>query len=292
MSLRQDRSGVSEIVGALMLVVVVSSAAFGFGLFLHQQAKATEAQKAADLARKMERVEVTAVAPVDADFAADCTPASASDGAWNSLSVVLTSAHQQPTTIATLRVNGLVVKSATVGATTYDFSLGPADPGYQAFVLQPRQQATVVLANVATDPAGYTGSCASAQPYAFFGTPGPAIATSDAIHVEVLTGLTNDFERLFVPPTATASLEPVAGAPQTYALVGTASQAGTDGGFLVRWDWEYWHATACGAGGTGTALHGHRVQVTGLVAGDDYCARLTVTDDDGLSAASELRFQA
>lgn len=294
-SVRQDETGVSEIVGALMLVVVVSSAAFGFGVFLHQQAKQTQAQKAADLERKLERVEVTSVLPLDADFDAACTP-TAADGSWNVLTFTFTSTHLHATHVDGLRLNGMAVRYAKVGATTYDFSLAPTDPAYAAFVVQPRQQVAVVLPNVETD-ASATGACSSAQPYSLFTAPTP-IATTAALHVELLTSLTNDFERVFVPPTAVASLEPVAGAAATYSLVGTASAASGDGTFLVQWTWSLSDVTGGGACGQSdadaqlSATSGHRVQSTGLTAGRTYCAALDVQDNDGLSSSASVQFVA
>src|ERR1051326_3547410 len=90
---------VSEVVGALLLVLVVSSAAFGFGLFVHQQARLTEAQKAAEAERQLEKVEVRAIAPLDA-FDASC--AAGSDGTWDSLTLTLASLHLHDSRIVAL----------------------------------------------------------------------------------------------------------------------------------------------------------------------------------------------
>jgi hypothetical protein len=290
MSVRQDESGVSEIVGALMLVVVVSSAAFGFGIFLHQQAKVTQAQKAADQERKLEALDLLAISPVSTDFAdAGCT-LDAGEADWNALSITIASRHLHESTLTQLSVNGLVAKTVRVGATTYDFSLPPTDPGYASLVVPARATVTLILDNVADDEAGCTPA------YSFFaGAPlaSAPLPTTGGLDVQVVTVLGNHLEKAFLPPTATASLEPTPGAAGTYVLVGSGSQAGSEGAFLVRWDWEVWHSAACGADGTGmSVLHGHRVQVTGLVAGDDYCARLKVVDNDGLGAQAELQFQA
>jgi len=97
-SVRQDEAGVSEIVGALMLVVVVSSAAFGFGVFLHQQAKVTQAQKAQDAAVKAEHVDVRAILPVDLPYAGHA--------GWDRVAVTLTNLNTKDVRITSFRLNG------------------------------------------------------------------------------------------------------------------------------------------------------------------------------------------
>src|SRR5438105_2300978 len=92
------QEAVSEIVGALMLVLVVSSAAFGFGLFLHQQQKETQAQQAAELAVKLEKVAVQGVLPDAAADACAGTPAPA--GTWSGLAFTLTSRHLHDSTLS------------------------------------------------------------------------------------------------------------------------------------------------------------------------------------------------
>lgn len=116
MSVRTDERGVSEIVGALMLVVVVSSAVFGFGLFLSQQAKLTQEQKAAELQRQLEQLEIGSVLPLADAFDGSCTPIGGIDDSWHSLAFRVTSRHLRDSTLTAFRVNDLVVRHLAVVA--------------------------------------------------------------------------------------------------------------------------------------------------------------------------------
>lgn len=292
MSLRKDESGVSEIVGALMLVVVVSSAVFGFGLFLSQQAKLTQEQKAFEGERRLETLEVTGLAPVSTDFAdADCVlDAGAAD--WNSLTITVTSRHLKESQLSALRVNGLVVKFAKVGATTHDFSLLPGDVGYAALVIPARSTVSIVLENVADDSSGGDGCSPT---YSFFATSPLAAAplpTAGALDIEVLTPRGNNFQRLFVPPSAIATLEATAGVPDSYTLIGTRSLPGSDDAYLVKWTWDVTEAddAACTVNaGPLVVANSHRAQLT-TQAGKYYCVDLTVTDRNGLAGSTSIAF--
>lgn len=294
MSLSKDGTGVSEIVGALLLVVVVSSAVVGFGMFVSQQAKLTQEQKALEGERKLEVLEVTGLAPVADDFAGACAlEAGAAD--WNSLTILVTSRHLKESELSALRVNGLVVKFAKVGATVHDFSLLPGDPGHAPLLVPARTTVAIVLENVADDTPG----CVPA--YSFFQTA-PLVAaplpTTGALDIEVLTARGNNFPRAFIPPSAIASLEPTPGVADSYTLVGTRSLPGSEGAYLVKWTWEVFEqADAAGPAPCSGAplapapgnMGGHRLQIV-TDSAEEYCVRLTVTDNDGLSASSEFSF--
>lgn len=292
MSLRQDESGVSEIVGALLLVVIVSSAAFGFGLFVHQQAKLTQAQKALETERRLEVLEITGLAPVATDFAdADCIlDAGAAD--WNTITIAVTSRHLKDTEVSALQVNGLVAKFAKVGATTHDFSLLPDDPAYAPLVIPARSSVSILLENVADDSTGGDG-CAPA--YSFFPTTPLAAAplpSTGALDIEVLTARGNGFQRAFIPPSALASLEATAGVANSMTLVGTASQPGSAGAFLVKWTWSAIEADSADCLANPVPLaptNTHRAQIT-TQAAKYYCIALTVTDNAGLAGTTQITF--
>lgn len=289
MSLRKDDSAISEIVGALLLVLVVSSAAFGFGLFLHDQAELTQQQKAAEKERQLESLEVLSIAPVSTDFAdADCVlDAGAAD--WNSLAITVASRHLKDSLLEGITVNGLQVKQAKVGASTYDFTKVPGDPGYVAPVVKARDTATLLLENVADNSAG----CEPA--FSFAGVPPtvPPLPTTAGIEVRLLTALTNTFERAFIPPSPLAALEPTPGVANSFTLVGTGSVPGTADAFLVKWEWKVVEAVdPAVADCTNAAIAtptGHRAQV-GTDTLNNYCVQLTVTDNNGLTGTTRFSF--
>jgi len=279
--LGSDDRAVSEIVGALLLIVIVASAAFGLGVFLSAQAKATEAQKAAELQKSLEKLEVAAIRPVDA---LDAACASGSDGTWDALNVTVRSDHLHDSRIIGLRVNGHPARFVTVLGTTYDF-----DVAGTSIPLAARASLTLQLTDV--DPHASGGACPPTPDYSLFGDrASQALATSDALEVTVETDLLNDFTRVAVPPSAVAALEAAPGLNATYSLVGTASTA-AEGSYLVRWTWDVWQDTCVTGANHLGPLWGHRVERT-FTMGQVYCARLTVTDQDGLWATTDVTFTA
>jgi hypothetical protein len=370
--MRAREEAVSEIVGALLLVLIVSSAAFGFGLFVHQQQKETQAQQAATLAVSLEKVLVASVQPAAPAFDAACPAIGPPDQSWHALGITVTSLHLKDSAVASLQVNHVAVRTAAfigttrtvaagttagsvtvtatgagflasdlgrivqgsgipLGATITDVSGAPGSadlslkatataasvsakvggllhdfglpdqpvatsPGYNPPALVPaRQTLTILLPNVGMGngppcPAGTTA------PYSLYGGAPPAgamgpLLKSDALDVELVTGLGNHVERPFVPPLALASLEPTPGISTSYTLVGSASQAGDSSSFVVKWDWRVTVDLPCDATMAPTTS-GHRALYTVAVGTHAYCVRLTVTDNNGLAASAEFTFSA
>jgi hypothetical protein len=289
-TLRDSQAAVSEIVGALLLVLVVSSAAFGFGLFLHQQAKQTQAQQAAEQALRLEKIAVPGVTPLDLTDPCDgSAPSGSSDGTWDTLAFPLTSRHLHDSTITQLLLNKVAVKKVQLspfdGSNVVDFSLGPSDPGYKALVV-PAGQSVVVQLQHASCPAPFSP---------FFAPPAAGLPATAPLDFELVTALGNHVERAFSPPVAIATLEPTPGVASSYILVGTGSQAASADGFIAKWEWHVHHVT------TGTATcslaadpddgTGHRHQLTVTAgAGWNYCVRLVVTDNDGLTGSTDISF--
>lgn len=291
MSLRKDQRGVSEIVGALMLVVVVSSAAFGFGVFMHQQSKITQEQKAAEQARKMEILDVASIVPLSTDLGAGCDIDPAGPTEWTSLTVRVSSRHLKETHVAGLRINGLAVQSVRVGATVHDFTLPADHPSYAPLIVDARSTVALILDNVADDG----GTCSPAYNLAVPTGGSPPFPVSGGLEIAVLTHLNNAFEKSFVPPVALATLQPTPGAASSLTLIGTTSTPSTEGSSLVRWEWHVQSAVspgvaACADDGTPEKV-GHQAQVTvDLVTPTSYCFRLVVRDTDGLSSFTDIAF--
>lgn len=298
MGLRKDEHGVSEIVGALMLVVVVSSAAFGFGVFMHQQSKLTQEQKAAENARKLEVLEISSLLPDGTDFTdLDCAM-QAGDADWNTLTIGVTSRHLKESILAGLTVNGHAVGRVKVGATAYDLTLAPDDPSYVALKVPARQTVLIRLENVADDTpdAGSGGSGDGCLPGTFSfvdDVAAPPLATSDALQVQMLTSLNNVVVRPFIPPTAIVSLTPTPGGGSSYNLVGSDSTPGSEDAYIVRWEWYVEELAGavpppCSmAGGVDKVAHIYQFTV---MPATSYCFRLVVRDNSGLESYTDLPF--
>lgn len=265
-----DEAALSEIVGALLLVVVVSSAAFGFGIFLHQQAKLTEAQRAAELERQRESLEVESVVPF------------ASGGQWQDLTFRVASRHLHGSTIEGLRLNGNAVRQVVldVGGTPTPVSFDPASPDFASIQVPARGQVSFLLDDV------HLGT-------PFFTPPGPIPSTA-SLHLEVLTGLGNGFERVFEPPTAVILVDQGGSAASGFILDGSRSTAPGENGFLVTFEWSV--VPGAGDPDQGTFLYAGRTVLATVVcnAGEcpntppsqAYAIQLTVTDNFGMQGTA------
>jgi hypothetical protein len=246
-----DEGAISEIVGALLLVVVVSTAAFSFGVFIHQQQKDVEKEKAAEQARQLEKLSITAVAPVP-------------NGAhWGTLDFTVQSLHLKESTLSSLRVNGTVVKNVIVnpGADNLHVSFDPASPDFAALRVPARGQ--VVLRIEAAD----TGAN-------WFSFVAP-VSNTFPLGVEIQTSLLNRFEKVFTPPTAILVIDTQGTvAPYTYVLDGSRSDTANENGFIVDWHWS--------VNGTDEPAHGRRIQSTHIAGTGNYTVELDVTDNFGM----------
>lgn len=151
-------AAVSEIVGALLLVVIVSSAAFGLGVFLHQQAKLTEAQKAAELQKQLEKLEVLSTAPQDIGATDD----------WDRVDFTLSSLHLDASHVTLVRLNGFTVEGAILDplGTGQPLSFDPTDPYSGELAIPARSQVTVRLGDYLPGTTVATGDDDTARAFA------------------------------------------------------------------------------------------------------------------------------
>jgi flagellin-like protein len=277
-SLTDDRA-VSEVVGALMLVAVVSSAAFGFGLFLHQQSIATQAQKAAVQAKALEQLAVRGVLPIDAD----------QDGLWDRLDFTLVSGHLHNSTITAIRVNDQVVRQVRTdpAGPARLVSFDPSDVANATELeLGPREQMVLRLENVHEDAVTPPDPDAN---FSFFAGAVP-LPVDDSVRIDIVTSLGNLFSRAFIPPSAVLVIDQQGGLNASYVLDGALSDTANEGGFLVRYDWT----VTPGAGDPDAAMgpfhYLGRRALASVICDDgecngaqNYTVQLKVTDNFGMS---------
>jgi hypothetical protein len=137
-----------------------------------------------------------------------------------------------------------------------------------------------------SDSFGATGSGKLAK--------GAGIAVNSATHEVYVADSTSNLVNVYAPVTlATASLNPTATVAETTAAV--SGEVNPEGSAVSSCRFEYGEAgnyslsAACSPlPGSGTTAEKVKADLTGLVAGEEYHVRLSVTDSSGTSYAQQL----
>lgn len=286
MSIRRDERAVSEVVGALMLVIVVTAAVASFAAFTLDQQEKVQELKVQQQRREAEDFRVLAIDPVQ----------DAGDpNQWGEVTFTVQSLSPHAVHLSGVRLNGdgaveytLVRQEdhdgdGVLDAVTYRVKADPdkdlnsdGDPDNNEddpeVELLPRERFTLVLdrsADFATTPA---------WPKATF------------LKLDLMTAHGNTFPFTYIPPSAVGFAAQIDG--DTFVLDASRSEPAGDA-HLVDWKWATTGAPV-GSGCSDTAeRHGRlaSVDLTDCVAGTySWSWTLTVTDSDGLVADVGVTF--
>lgn len=263
-SLRRSGRGISEIVGALMLVLIVVVAATSLAVFVAQYQKQLQAQQALTHNRQLENLGILHVTPF--------VPAGAS--AWVSLNITVSSLDVNPSVVDEITINDQPVKQYTV----WELNLGTGNfssqvvPGGGTLNLSGTEQVNVNVSFNQSSPS-----------FSFY-SPTFAIPLTSYLKIDLLTGLQNDFTRAFIPPTAVAVIDPLVTfngtAYNTVPVLDGSSSFQAGNSSIIGWSWF-----VVPIGGAGAfPLFGEKVVLNASVPPPlvTYNITLTVTDTDGL----------
>jgi flagellin-like protein len=249
----EDEQALSEIVGALMLVLVVVIAATSFGMFYIQNQKRTEAQQALVAERGLEAMIITKIV---------ATPAG---GPWTSLDFTVTSTSTKGMHIAGFNLNDVPVSTWTL--TRQDGShdeteYTPWTAGQPALAVQPLERLVLHMSGV-------------------------SIPATSVVTLDVLTERQNTFTKAFMPPTAVAQFEETTTA-NTLLLDGSMSGQPTEGARIVSWSWSTATGPACAGAAAGKVV---RLAIGGTGGPGTVCiVTLTVTDSFGMTATDTFDY--
>jgi flagellin-like protein len=178
---RMDGSGVSEIVGALMLTLIVVVAAASFALFVSERQQEIQNQQMLELKRSQENLQVLSVSPTF----------NSTGGVWLELNFTVASVHNEKSRLTRMEVNGEVVKMFELQR--YNRTSGAIDiiqmDYNDRFYIEPLETVNVVL-NTTSD----------------FFSPNVHILTADSVNLGLYTEYLNEFSKAFIPPTAVAKV--------------------------------------------------------------------------------------
>ena len=274
---RANDRGLAEIVGTLMLVLTVVSAAVAFSLFVASYQQQLQASEAATHATALEALHVLAV---------DTTPNATGSPTFASMSVTVSSGDIDPMWVEALLVDGVPVVNYNAtylaSATTVGVGVLAGDTNTTLFLPALQQVAITLHLNPLASNFSFLA-----------GEPIPKSNTS--LSLDFFTSRGNSFTTVYLPPTALADVTYIQSTTKNGTIVedpvldGTHSfQEGTNA-TIVAWDWNITNSTP----GWYKDVSGAEVEPSGLVSGDNYSAVLTVRNSVGLLTVSlPVTFQA
>lgn len=277
--LKKDRSGVSEVVGAILLVLIVVIAASSFAIFISQYQESQQAQKLDDQKRTQEKIKVTSIMPkngTDND-----------DNKWIALNFTIASLHNERSEITRIAINDNMVWSYQVWRVSPYTGLleGKNYTTKDTVNLAPRDEITVHVD----------------IPLSLY-TPSVSLLTSSYVKIDITTGWQNSFSKTFAPPSAVATHSPGSWTntsnsskpvQEYYATLNGRSSVAYDGAYIVSWNWT---VVSVFTNETGVSTWNNST-VTGSVCRVDFPLKgawnvvtLTVKDNFGMIGSSTIKF--
>jgi flagellin-like protein len=275
---RENRDhGVSEVIGALMLILIVVIAASALAVFISEKQKDIQEQDRLETRRSLEKVQTTWI-----------TPTKTTGSLWENIEVELTSLHVEESDVTRLVINGAGVANAVQYNTTsgsFDIPVSLNNP------LRLESLETILL-NISLLDANFYSSK-------------PDIDDSDYIKVDIHTKLLNTFSRIFQPPTsiimvATESQwDPsIPGYTDVIILDGSGSDHPNEDTSIITWEWQVEgddddDGVFGESGEENFTLKGRKVRTDTAFtspAGSNHTIVLTVFDSYGMRANSTLIF--
>lgn len=280
----RGRRGLSEIVGALMLVLIVVSAATVFAVFVASYQKQLQAEEAIQQDRNLEDIRVLSVASTlnwtAVNVFADPTT-------LLNLNFSIASLGINPSTITGVSVDNQAVANYTVlqlNLTTNQKQYDTVAAG-GIFTIYPRDDFALIL-DVSQ---GSTSNSFYDQDFGVFAT--------SYVTISLFTSYGNDFTATFLPPTALAEVDQISVycggcTPPSYqdepVLDGTQSFQGGNG-TLVSWAWSVSYASGC-ASTPNPALYAGEKAIPTLSCATTYTIVLTVQNSYGLVGTSTTTY--
>ena len=280
-TLHRDTTGVSVIIGSLLLVVIVVAAASAFALFTSQKQGEVQQAELLKTRRSLEDIKILTVTPTNNSTMPDN---------WTILNFTIASIYPQESTLIGFSLNDYQVFLCNI--TQYNISMhstsirqyNMTDFTYRVFnsnrtwgswmngaiTLQGREQIALSI-NMSED---------------IFNSP--SFPKTDIVKLEIITQYGNSFSRTFIPPDAIIKIdvESLPDGTSYYILDGSDSDHATDS-YLVKWIWTIDNGTYP------PFLYGRKAQVNpAFVANTDYTITLTVIDNYGMQGKSTFTLHA
>jgi flagellin-like protein len=265
--LKKNREGVSEIVGALMLTLIVVVAAGSFAVFISDKQQMAQEQELLDLQRSLESISITKIAPVNG-----------TGTEWSHFNVTLASLHSDNSSITMISLNDHVLRNGTIWrvdratGTYVESNYSYTDPLYMDAM-----EKLNIFINVSNN----------------FFESSLSFLVNDYVKVDVFTGLLNTFSETFIPPTAIINMQvesywDMEASNYTQVIVLDGSMSDHPGnGFILQWNW---HVENSSDPSDSMDLSGRKVRVDFPNHNTDYHVNLTVCDNFGMLGTDSITY--
>ena len=164
MKLLKDESGLSVVVGTLLLILIVVTSVSALALMVSEAQKKEMEQRSLRAAVESENLKILSLALNDSE----------GDGYWNTIIITVVNLNTEESRIVGLNINDRNAENYTDGVRDYNFQ--------KQFPVQPARSMQIFL-NLTSN----------------FTSP-LNISQNDAIRVILFTSMTNQFEHVFLPP--------------------------------------------------------------------------------------------
>lgn len=273
--MKRDRSGVSEVVGAIMLVLIVVMAASSFAIFISQYQESAQAQRLDDQRRAQEDLKVISIVPVpDAD-----------GSKWESFNFTIASLHNERSEITRITLNDHTVREFTVWRESpYTLEIMGTEMDHSnPLFLEPREQISISV-DLGNSQALYDAA---------------AFSTGSYVKIDLFTDWLNSFSKSFAPPSSVATHSPgswynvLNGQYEYYVTLNGRSSVAYDGAYIMSWNWTVKSTNITDPMDTSDIIW----VTTGSVCRVDFPFKdafnevtLTVTDNFGMIGRSTIMF--
>lgn len=264
MSMRRllnDKRGVSEIVGALMLTLIVVVAAGSFAVFVSQKQQSAQDQQLYDQQRQQEALAITGLKPVR----------NLTTGNFDQLNFTVASNHNLDSKVLKLTINNHVARDFWI----WKIGQGAVKLNWTSnFVIGPQEQL-----------------CINITPINLFET-GINFKATGYVEISISTGFQNSFTHVFMPPSAVISLSTETqwnASSNNYTdyliLDGSRSTAQADS-FIVSYRWHIENATDSS---NNLSFNGMKARADFPTKGANLVS-LTVEDNHGMISVDSVMY--
>lgn len=214
---RHNDHGVSEVIGALMLILIVVISGSALAVFISEKQKDIQNQDRVDTQRDLEKIRISHI-----------TPTKTTGTLWQDLEIDLSSLYLEGSAITRVLINGEIVYAAT----KYNSSSGSFDIPVSFNSPMDMGSLEVAILKVSLQDANFYGSK-------------PDISETDYIRIDVHTELLNTFTKVFQPPSSIILVSTESQwDPSTTSYIGVTLIDGSssfhpdDDAFIVSWNWS------------------------------------------------------
>jgi hypothetical protein len=274
-TLQEDRTGVSVIIGALMLTLIVVTAAASYSIFIAERQKSIQENELYQLQKNQEDIAIINMKPIYNN----------SDILGN-VSFTIGSMHTRDSAITSVSINGHLLKHFNLtrqnnAKEEWDLNLstgiyelnGTGDDVYYPLEILSYERVTLTV-NV------------SSESQDLLKKVDEEININEPIILEISTSLINTFYQAFIPPTAiilvsTESLWNGTDYEEYIILDGSLSDHPSDG-YITQWNWTIKNASSNPLYSWNKIGRKIRAQFNASQSYVDYIITLEVTDNFGM----------